>query len=99
MNARHSARGLEISFGSRPFCIGLVLCTRGHHSSGDKSRKITEKIHQTLMIRKAQVNGEVDLLISIPFIIVKTIYLSTVEPRLSGLGGTWVNSPDNRESG
>ena len=22
----------------------------------------------------------------------------TVEPRLSGLGGTWVNSPDNRKS-
>ena len=25
--------------------------------------------------------------------------LITVEPRLSGLGGTRVNSPDNRESG
>ena len=26
-------------------------------------------------------------------------FYSTVEPPLSGLGGTWVNSPDNRESG
>ena len=26
-------------------------------------------------------------------------FYCTVEPRLSGLGGTWVNSPDNRESG
>lgn len=59
-------QGSRDQFCSRPFCIGSVLCTRGHRSSGDNSRKIVAKT-QMLMTRhgQAQVNGEVIYLFSI----------------------------------
>ena len=73
---RHLGRDLEINFCSQPFCIGSVLCTRVYCCCGDINRKIVAKT-QMLRIRfiKVEVNGEVDLFISIPFSIVKAMYV------------------------
>ena len=78
MSMRHSTKGPELNFCSQLFCISSVLCTRGHHSSGNNSSKIKVQT-QMLMIRhvSAQVNVESDL-ISVSFSIVKTIHISII---------------------